>query len=80
VSFFLLTFDRRKGREPQIEEFADSELAMDRFVAAERQHREIDDGKGVVLLIADNVETLRRTHSHYFFTTEELLEAARAAA
>jgi hypothetical protein len=79
MSYFLLTYDSRDGREPQIVEFADSAEAMDRFVAAERQHRAMKDGKGVVLLVADDVETLRRTHSHYFMTTDELLQAARAA-
>jgi hypothetical protein len=79
MSFFLLTFDRTNGREPQIMEFTDSSSAMDEFVAAERRHREVDDGKGVVLLIADDVDTLRRTHAHYFMTTDELLDAVRAA-
>lgn len=79
MSYFLLTYDRHDGREPQIEEFADSAEAMDHFVAAERRHRTENDGKGVVLLVADDVATLRRTHSHYFMTTDELFQAARAA-
>ncbi|MES1246056.1 MAG: hypothetical protein ABUS54_00080 [Actinomycetota bacterium] len=79
MSFFLLTFSRRNGSQPEIESFDDAGIAMDRFVAAERLHRDTDDGKGVVLLLADDVDTLRRTHSHYFLTTEELLENARSA-
>ena len=79
MSFFLLTFDRRNGRDPRIEEFSDALQAMDRFVAAEREHRRENDGRGVVLLIADDEDTLRRTHSHYFMTTAELLDSARAA-
>lgn len=78
MSFFLVTFSRRDGANPFLERFEDADEAMSRFVAAEHTHREQRDGKGVVLLIADDEETLRRTHSHYFVSPDELLDAVRA--
>ncbi|HWB21307.1 MAG TPA: hypothetical protein VG652_00290 [Gaiellaceae bacterium] len=78
MSFFLLTYTRGSHREPDIAEFQDPAAAMERFVAAERSHREHDDGRGVVLLIAEDEETLRRTHSHYFESLEETLAGLRS--
>jgi len=67
MSFFLLTYTRgASDEEPTIEVFEDAAQAMERFVAAERQHRNSNDSRGVVLLVADDEATLRRTHSHYF--------------
>jgi hypothetical protein len=63
---------------PQLERFEDAEVAMERFVDAERKHREKDDGRGVVLLIAEDEETLKATHTHYFRSAAELLDAARS--
>lgn len=79
MSLFLLTYERRNGasKQPDIERFEDADLAMQRFVEAERFHREHPDGRGVVLLIADDEETLRHTHAHYFKTTEEILAPYR---
>jgi hypothetical protein len=77
MSFFLLTYDRRNGKQPAIDRYEDPAEAMDRFVNAERSHRNHDDGKGVVLLIADDEATLRRTHTHYFLTADQMLDAVR---
>jgi protein-disulfide isomerase-like protein with CxxC motif len=78
MSFYLVTFSRGEDANSVVEAFEDAEEAMAQFVAAERAHRERQDGKGVVLLIADDEETLRRTHSHYFVPTDQLLDAVRA--
>jgi hypothetical protein len=48
---------------------------MNAFVDAERALRG-DDRHGVVLLVAEDEETLRRTHSHYFSSVDELLSKA----
>jgi hypothetical protein len=77
MSFFLLTYSRGNDEESTVESFDDPAEAMERFVAAERHHRAHDNGRGVVLLIADDEETLRRTHSHYFESLEEALAAFR---
>jgi hypothetical protein len=44
------------------------------LVEAEEELRGTD--YGVVLLVADDEETLRRTHAQYFETFDELLEPA----
>jgi hypothetical protein len=71
MSLFLLTFTRGASIDPEIERFEDPEKAMRKFADRERELRGSD--RGVVLLIAENEETLRRTHSHYFETADELL-------
>ncbi|MBV8080465.1 MAG: hypothetical protein JO186_08835 [Actinobacteria bacterium] len=75
MSLFLLTFHRGEREEPILERFDDPDLAMKAFGAAERLHRERGDGYGVVLLIAEDEEALRRTHTHYFEGVEEMLGA-----
>ena len=75
VSFFLLTFSRRGDDEPTLETLDNSVDAMEQFVLSERLHRDQNDGCGVVLLIADDQETLRRTHTHYFATGSGLIDA-----
>lgn len=72
MSFFLLTYTRRAEAAPEIVRYEDSAQAMDAFVEAEHALRGSRD-RGVVLLIADDEETLRKTHSHYFESVEELL-------
>jgi hypothetical protein len=66
MSFSLLTFSRNSDEEPDLELFHDAGEAMDRFTERERELRHADGDRGVVLLIADDEETLRRTHTHYF--------------
>ena len=73
MSYFLITFTRGDGTNPQLERFEDGGDAMAAFTARERELRADDGSRGVVLVIADDEETLRRTHSHYFATFEELL-------
>jgi hypothetical protein len=75
MSFFLVTYAKADSAEPAIRRFEDADEAMREFVAAERLHRRLDDGRAAVLLIADDEQTLRTTHSHYFSSPRELLDA-----
>jgi len=75
MAFFLVTFSRRESAPPKIESYENPIEAMEKFIAAERHHRGAEDGLGVVLLIADDEATLRRTHTHYFATTDELIRS-----
>lgn len=77
MSFFLLTVTSRTGVRPDIERFEDGQVAMAAFERAEREIRDSGSDNRVVLLIAKDEDTLRRTHSHYFATVEELLAEAR---
>ncbi|HVW88808.1 MAG TPA: hypothetical protein VHC01_05020 [Gaiellaceae bacterium] len=72
MSFFLLTFDKQSEAAPEIARFEDAQGAMSAFVEAERALRG-DDRRGVVLLVAEDEDTLRRTHSHYFASVDEIL-------
>lgn len=77
MKFFLMVYDRKAGMVRDLVEYvADQrELALrDRFAReeAEREHDEIE----VVLLGADSLETLKRTHSRYFKTLEEFSRSA----
>jgi hypothetical protein len=76
VKYFLLFFDREKGSilDLQIFEPEEQAMAFDAYAEAERKHvAEIYRPNAkleIVLLGADDLDTLRRTHSHYFGNTE----------
>jgi hypothetical protein len=73
MSLFLLTFHRRKLAAPTLVEL-EPDGALFRLVEAEEGLRGTE--YGAVLLVADDEEALRRTHSQYFETFDELLEPA----
>ena len=75
MSVFLLTFSRRNGADPVVERFEDANEAMTLYAERERELRGTD--RGVVLLVAEDEATLRRTHGHYFKDIDELLEPLR---
>jgi len=63
--YFILIYDVA-SRALQIEPFErDSDAAIDRYEELEEQHRGSDEIE-VVLVGADSIETIKRTHSHYF--------------
>jgi hypothetical protein len=70
MSHFLLIYDRAHRYDPRIERFEDGTEAMRRLLEAERQ---LEPGQGAVLLVADDEDDLRLTHSHYFTSFDELL-------
>ena len=52
----------------------DRELAVAQYAALEGQYR-LDDETEVVIVGADSIETIHKTHSHYFATAaEDLLD------
>lgn len=65
IKHFLLTFDI--GRETaDVQSFGDDyEAALVAYDVVEEEHRH-DPQIEVVLLGADSIETLRKTHSSYF--------------
>lgn len=70
--FFLLVADR-SAKEPWVQDLGpDSERAMTALLRAEREHAGAD--VDVVLLGADSLETLKRTHSSYWTSSGEFLE------
>lgn len=73
MSLFLLTFHRRKLAEPTLVELEPGE-ALVRLLESEDEF--LGSEFGVVLLVAEDEEALRRTHAQYFETFDELLEPA----
>lgn len=65
TTYFLLTFDRKRGKLLGKRRFEDQDAASAAYAKAERSHRR-DDGVEVVLVGADSEQTLRHTHGHYF--------------
>jgi hypothetical protein len=77
MSHFIVVYDRLLGGEPSLEKFEDSDAASKRLSELEHEFRR-SDGRRVVLLTADDEETLRQTHSHYFFrSVDDLLDVVR---
>lgn len=74
---FLLVFHRAEGRTEVEDLGTDAGEAI--RVLKEREHA--SNGADVILLGSDSLETLKRTHSSYFGTSEELQRIlGRAAA
>jgi hypothetical protein len=73
MQYFVLVYDQRSGILEQLEPFPEvaSEAALARRFELERDNRERPEIE-VVLLSADSEGALRRTHSRYFETVEQL--------
>jgi hypothetical protein len=75
MSYFLLVYDRRRGKlKRQPKQFSSAQLAdavRERF-ALERKYAS-DKNTEIVLLGGDSIATLRRTHGRYFKSFRELL-------
>jgi vacuolar-type H+-ATPase subunit F/Vma7 len=66
---FLLVYDFDAQRLTGQQEFKDGEEAANAYAALERQYKGRDDLE-VVLVGADSIETIKRTHAHYFDAVE----------
>jgi hypothetical protein len=66
---FLLVYDHAEGRLLEQREFADADEAVAAYAVSEQQHR-WDRDLEIVLIGADSIETIHRTHGHYFGSDE----------
>jgi hypothetical protein len=76
IKHFLIKYDVKAGHA-DVQRFGeDYEAAMNAYEELEQEARESSD-VDVVLLSADSLETIKRTHSSYFETRtfEQLLPA-----
>lgn len=74
MNYFLLVYDRSTGRllrAPREYPSAQRDAAMRERFALELENRERPEVE-VVVLGADSLEDLQRTHSRYFRTVEEI--------
>lgn len=73
IKHFLVIYDVNRG-EAEVRPFGtDYERAIRAYEQLERENRGRDD-LDIVLLSADSLETIKRTHSSYFATSEQLRE------
>lgn len=63
--YFLLVYDRVARKLVRTDEFRDAALATAEYDRTEQAHL-ADAAVEIVLLGADSLETLKRTHGHYF--------------
>jgi hypothetical protein len=70
LTHFLIVFDRATSRLVSKTSYSEEEDAMAEFSKAERANYGNEDIE-VVLLSADSIETLEKTHGHYFSGKDE---------
>jgi hypothetical protein len=70
--YFLLIYDQSR-RKVDVEEFAaDAQRAALEYAEREQQYRDRPEIE-VVLVGADSLDTVKKTHSHYFSDSPESL-------
>ena len=72
IRHFLVIYDVRAG-SAKVREFEDYDAAVAAYEKIEKEHLGRDD-LDIVLLGADSLDTIKRTHSSYFTTTERGFE------
>lgn len=69
--YFLLAFSFDEGRLVRQEVFEDREEAVAAYNAAENYYRPHLEKYEVVLIGADSIATVMKTHGHYFSQSED---------
>ncbi len=77
MSHFIVIYDRQRRADPRVIRVDDGDYALRRLFAIE-DSLQGDDTLGVVMLVAEDEETIRATHSHYFKSISELLDVVEA--
>jgi hypothetical protein len=67
VIHYLLVYDLRARRLLETRALKDADEAAVEYGKAERQHLDRPDIE-IVIIGADSLDTIRRTHGHYFAT------------
>lgn len=62
---FLLVYDLNEQKLIRSDEYADSQAATTAYAALEQEYAGNRDVE-IVLVGADSIDTIRRTHAHYF--------------
>lgn len=68
----LLVFSHRQGRLLSQEQFHDAAKATAAYEAAEAAHGG-DQDLEIVLVAADSIDTIMKTHGHYFRISDDSL-------
>lgn len=74
IKHFLVIYDINAGEATVDDRFrSDYDAALEAYAQAEETYRGRDDVE-VVLLSADSIDTIKKTHSSYFSTREQGIE------
>ena len=68
---FLLVYDYAEGRLVRQDVFTDATEASAAYARAEREHKDQLADLEIVLVGSDSIETIMRTHGHYFVGRDE---------
>lgn len=73
MQHFLLIYDHKAQslRDERVFAFKESDAATTAYQEAERQYQGQADIE-IVLIGADSIETIQRTHGHYFDSSDRL--------
>lgn len=77
MSHFIIIFDRDRRVDAEVIRVEDSDQAVARLFELETKLRD-DKSRGVVMLVAEDEDTIRATHSHYFKSLDELIGLVEA--
>lgn len=69
--YFLLVYSFDEGHLVHQAELSDRDAAITAYDAMERQYRSCLDRYEVVLIGADSIETVMKTHGHYFHRSDD---------
>lgn len=70
---FLLVYSYGKQELIEQREFTDSKKATDAYAETERRYRRESANFEIVLIGADSLDTIMKTHGHYFRTSSDSL-------
>lgn len=70
VHHFLLVYDHKNQRLVSKRQFTNGPMAASAYATCEAEHRNESDLE-IVLVGADSLRTIMRTHGHYFRSAEE---------
>lgn len=65
LKHFLIVFDRRTGKQLEVTEYQNSDVALAAYEQAEAEWRD-DKMIDIVLVGSDSLDTVRVTHASYF--------------
>lgn len=75
---FLLVYDLRQRRLIDVQRFTDAREATEAYGRAEMAHLDDRDTE-IVLVGSDSIETVKKTHGHYFTVGAQIVLPELAA-
>jgi len=70
---FLLVYSYEQQKLLKCESFTESKKATAAYAEIEREYKDRSDEFEIVLVGADSIETIRKTHGHYFVQATDVM-------